>query len=72
MTDPQPTKHHSTSPFVRLWRAAFATGTLTRFEKALRALLRGVVPADDPLCEHGYGAGYCPGEICPHSDGGGR
>ncbi len=56
MTDPQPTENHSTSWLVRLWRAAVA-------------MLHGAVPADDPWCEHGYGAGYCLDDpTCDHFD----
>ena len=62
MTDPQPTQQHSTSGWTRL-RAAWGL---------MVEALRQAVPADDPLCEHGYGAGYCPGALCHHSDGDGR
>lgn len=62
MTDPQPTPHHITRPRSRL-RAGW---------RLMIEALRQAVPADDPLCEHGYGTGYCPGEICRHSDQGDR
>ena len=58
MTDPQPMKKGSTSAWTRL-RAAW---------RLMLEALRQAIPADEPWCEHGYAAGYCPGELCPHSD----
>ena len=61
MTDPQPTKHHSTGAWSRL-RSAW---------RAMTQAFKGSIPADDSWCKHGYGAGYCLDDpTCDHFDRG--